>query len=56
MELDDELVGVFSVESEELNLFNKEDEMIITILANQTASALQHANLYKLEQETGAIE
>ena len=51
MELDDELVGVFSVESEELNLFNKEDEMIITILANQTASALQHANLYKLEQE-----
>ena len=26
-------------------------ELIITILANQTASALQHANLYKLEQE-----
>ncbi len=51
MELDDELVGVFSVESRELNLFDKEDEMIITILANQTASALQHANLYKLEQE-----
>ena len=39
------------MESEELNFFNKEDEMIITILANQTASALQHANLYKLEQE-----
>ena len=51
MELDDELVGVFSVESREINLFNKEDEMIISILANQTASALQHANLYKLEQE-----
>ena len=51
MQLDDELVGVFSVESEELNVFDKEDELIITILANQTASALQHANLYKLEQE-----
>ena len=44
-------LGSFSVESKELNVFDKEDELIITILANQTASALQHANLYKLEQE-----
>lgn len=51
MILDEELVGVFSVESQKLNLFDKEDELVITILANQTASALKHANLYKLEQE-----
>ena len=51
MILDEELVGVFSVESQKLNLFDKEDELVITILANQTASAIKHANLYKLEQE-----
>ena len=43
MLIDDELVGVFSVESEEMNIFDKSDEILIGILANQTASALQNA-------------
>ena len=50
MLLEDELIGVFSVESKEVNIFDKSDEMIIRILANQTASALQNAKLYQLEQ------
>ena len=51
MLIDDELVGVFSVESEEMNIFDKSDENLIGILANQTANALQNARLYQLEQK-----
>ena len=51
MLMEDELIGVFSVESEKVNIFDKSDEMIIRILANQTASALQNATLYQLEQK-----
>ena len=50
MLIDDELVGVFSVESNKVNIFNKSDELLISILANQSASALQNARLFKLEQ------
>tara|TARA_A100001015_G_scaffold235067_1_gene266750 strand:+ start:5078 stop:6580 length:1503 start_codon:yes stop_codon:yes gene_type:complete len=50
MLLDDELVGVFSVESKEVNIFDKSDELLIGILANQSASALKNARLFKLEQ------
>ena len=51
MMLEDELVGVFSVESQGVNIFDKGDEMLIGILANQAAIALQHARLFKREQE-----
>ena len=51
MLMEDELIGVFSVESDEVNIFDKSDELIIKILANQTANALQNAKLYQLEQE-----
>ena len=51
MLLEDELVGVFSVESREVNIFNKSDELLISILANQAASGLQHARLFQLEQQ-----
>ena len=51
MLMEDELIGVFSVESDQVNIFDKSDEMIIKILANQTANALQNAKLYQLEQQ-----
>ena len=51
MLMEDELIGVFSVESDQVNIFDKSDELIIKILANQTASALQNAKLYQLEQQ-----
>ena len=51
MMLEEELVGVFSVESKSVNIFDKEDEILIGILANQAAIALQHARLFQREQE-----
>ena len=51
MLIEDELIGVFSVESDQVNIFDKSDELIIKILANQTANALQNAKLYQLEQQ-----
>ena len=51
MLIENELIGVFSVESDRVNIFDKSDELIIKILANQTASALQNAKLYNLEQQ-----
>ena len=51
MLMEDELIGVFSVESDQVNIFDKSDEILIGILANQTASALENARLYQLEQK-----
>ena len=51
MMLEEELVGVFSVESQGVNIFDKGDEMLIGILANQAAIALQHARLFQREQQ-----
>ena len=34
-----------------MNVFDKSDENLIAILANQTANALQNARLYQLEQK-----
>ncbi len=51
MMLEEKLVGVFSVESREINIFDKDDELLIGILANQAAIALQHARLFQREQQ-----
>ena len=45
------LIGVFAVESAETNIFDERDEVLITILANQAASAIQNASLYREEAE-----
>jgi adenylate cyclase len=45
------LIGVFAVESAEPNIFAERDEVLITILANQAASAIQNARLYKEEAD-----
>ena len=42
----DTLVGVFSVESPEQEPFSDHDELLVTIVANQAASAIQNAQLY----------
>ena len=42
----DTLVGVFSVESPEQKPFSDHDELLVTIVANQAASAIQNASLY----------
>jgi serine phosphatase RsbU (regulator of sigma subunit) len=46
----DRLIGVLAVESELSNVFDERDELIITIIANQAASAIENARLYEAEK------
>jgi len=46
----DELIGVLSVEGEEVNVFKQEDEQIITLIANQAAVAINNAKMYEAEK------
>ncbi|RJP47309.1 MAG: GAF domain-containing protein [Anaerolineaceae bacterium] len=41
------VIGVISIESEDANAFSKEDERLVSTLANQTASALENARLFE---------
>jgi Osmosensitive K+ channel histidine kinase len=53
----DHVVGVISVESYRKNVFNKDDVLLLTSIANQAAVALENAHLYKdLEGLTVALE
>jgi signal transduction histidine kinase len=47
----DQLIGVFSVESEEKRVFTERDEVLMSIVANQAASAIHNARLYRAERE-----
>ena len=47
----DRLIGVFSVESTEQSTFNENDELLVTIVANQAASAIHNAQLYRAEEQ-----
>jgi len=47
----DTLVGVFSVESPEQKPFSEHEETLMTIVANQAASAIQNALLYRAGEE-----
>ncbi len=50
----DQLVGVFAVESPVPAAFDEVDEVLVTILAHQAATAIHHAQLY--EAETNRLE
>lgn len=47
----DRLIGVLAVESAGSNVFDKNDELLITILSNQAASAIDNARLYADQKE-----
>lgn len=47
----DTLVGVFAVESAEQASFDESDETLVTIVANQSASAINNARLFRAERE-----
>ena len=47
MLLKDRCIGVFDLESPELNAFNKEHMEILTLLASQAAVAIENARLYE---------
>ena len=47
----DRLVGVFGVESAEVNAFDALDELLLSIVANQIANAIDNARLHESEIE-----
>jgi signal transduction histidine kinase len=51
LQIKDTLVGVFSVESPEQKPFSEHEETLMTIVANQAASAIQNARLYRTVEE-----
>jgi serine phosphatase RsbU (regulator of sigma subunit) len=48
---EDKLIGVLAVESNQTNVFDQRDEMIITILANQAATAIKKAQMFRQEKQ-----
>lgn len=50
--IQDELVGVIAVESEEQRIFKPEDEEIISIIGEQAAMSINKARMYEAEQES----
>jgi signal transduction histidine kinase len=50
----DNLIGVFSIESAEKRMFSDRDETLVNIVANQAASAIHNARLYRAEEERRA--
>jgi signal transduction histidine kinase len=53
----DRLVGVFAVESPDASSFEERDETLVTILANQAASAIHKARLHaELRRHTEQLE
>jgi HD-GYP domain-containing protein (c-di-GMP phosphodiesterase class II) len=51
MKLGDRVVGTINIESEDPDAFSVEDERLAVTLANQAASALENARLFKSEQK-----
>ncbi|HUR31758.1 MAG TPA: adenylate/guanylate cyclase domain-containing protein [Saprospiraceae bacterium] len=49
--IQDELVGVIAVESEDQRIFRTEDEEIIAIIAEQAAMAIQKVRMYEAEHQ-----
>jgi signal transduction histidine kinase len=51
LQVKDTLIGVFAVESEKESVFSERDETLIAIVANQAATAIHNARLYRAEAE-----
>jgi serine phosphatase RsbU (regulator of sigma subunit)/signal transduction protein with GAF and PtsI domain len=49
--LEDEIVGVLDVQSDEMGAFGREDLFILETLGSQIASAIQEARLYEAERQ-----
>jgi len=49
--IEDRLIGVFSVESEDRQVFDEQDEVLMSIVANQAASAIQNARRFQAETD-----
>jgi adenylate cyclase len=49
--IQDELIGVLSVESDQMNVFKVEDDQIINLISNQAAIAIQNARLFEEQRQ-----
>ena len=52
----DRLVGVFTVESPKANAFDELDEIVLTIVANQAATAIDNARAYQMVEKLSRLK
>ena len=52
----DRLIGVLAVESPDANAFDELDEILLTIVANQAATAIDNANTYRMVEKLGRLK
>jgi class 3 adenylate cyclase len=52
----DRLVGVLTVESPKANAFDELDEILLTIVANQAATAIDNARTYQMVEKLGRLK
>ena len=52
----DRLIGVLAVESSRPNAFDELDEVLLTIVANQAATAIDNARTYQLVERLGRLK
>lgn len=51
-----EVIGVLDVESERINAFDADDLIVLQLLANQIATAIENARLYEQAQQLAALQ
>src|SRR5207344_457359 len=52
----DRLIGVLAVESPKANAFDELDEILLTIVANQAATAIDNARTYQMVEQLGRLK
>ena len=52
----DRLIGVLAVESPKPNAFDELDEILLTIVANQAATAIDNAHTYQMVEKLGRLK
>ncbi|MBX3060942.1 MAG: histidine kinase, partial [Anaerolineae bacterium] len=50
------MIGVLDVESERINAFDADDLIVLQLLANQIATAIENARLYEQAQQLAALQ
>ena len=52
----DQLIGVLMVESSKPNAFDELDEILLSIVANQAATAIENARMYQMVEQLGRLK
>ncbi len=51
-----QVIGILDVESEQVNAFDADDLIVLQLLANQIATAIENARLYEQAQQLAALQ